>query len=714
MSVFASFAPRLQEAIVARLGWTSLRPVQELAGEAILAGKNAIVLAPTAGGKTEASIFPTLSQLIQSPVTQGVGAIYIAPIKALLNNQAHRLDQYTEMVGLRRFVWHGDTQANERKKFLKEPAELLMTTPESLEVMLVSQSVSPEQLFCDLRSVIVDEVHAIAGSDRGAHLMSVLERIRKFSKHDVQRIGLSATVGNPNAILAWIQGTSQREGVVIDPPKKLARRQLQVIHRPGLVSIAEEASKKARGAKSLFFCQSRSTSEAVAEQMMRQGTEVFVHHSAVSREERQHAEEQFHQGTDACIVCTSTLELGIDVGDLDYVLQAEAPDTVSAFMQRMGRTGRRGDRPANTTFYCETSEGILQAIAIIELAKTGWVESIEVNNRCWPVLIHQLLAMSLATNGIRPEDAWTHLSRLPDFCGIAREEFDRLVAWMIQDESLVLSSGLLSLGPKAERRFGRRNFMELFAVFSTPKSYAVMTVSGQPVGSLTQEFVDSLVESVSSFLLGGRAWAVQQINHDDRRIFVIPAPVGKQPSWGGFLPQFLGYKLCRQILKVLTSTEDYPYLENESRRVLHEEREKLGSFLDPEKGGIDGDTHELRWWTFAGGRINSTLRYALAFIEPTWTFIPDNYAIRIRGESPTSAWLGEAIGRIAQTNFWSDDDLLTSISGSLPNYRLTKFQPLMPDWVEREILQHHLLDLLGVGLVVPTGTPLVGIDRLKG
>ncbi len=536
--------------------------------------------------------------------------------------------------------------------------------------------------------------------------MSVLERIGKFSTHDLQRIGLSATVGNPDAILAWLRGTSQRDGVVVDPPKKPARRQLQVVHRPGLVSIAQEASQKARGAKSLFFCQSRATSEAVAEQMRRQGTEVFVHHSAVSREERLHAEEQFHQGTDACIVCTSTLELGIDVGDLDYVLQAEAPDSVSSFMQRMGRTGRRGDRPANTTFYCESSDGVLQAIAIIELAKSSWVESIKINDRCWPVLIHQLLAMALATNGVRPEDVWTHLSALPDFRGIEREEFDRLIAWMIKDESLLLSSGLLSLGTKAERRFGRRNFMELFAVFSTPKSYAVMTTTGQPLGSLTQEFVDSLVESVSSFLLGGRAWAVQQINHDDRRVFVFPAPAGKQPSWGGFLPQFLGYDLCRQILKVLTSTEQYTYLEDQARTVLSEEREKLGRFLDAEHGGIDGDSHEVRWWTFAGGRINSTLRYALAFIEPTWTFIPDNFAIHIRGGSPTSAWLGEAIRQIAQPNFWSNEELLASIAGSLPNYRLTKFQPLMPDWVEREILQNHLLDVPGVSLVLPTVTPI--------
>ena len=150
MSVFSRFAPRLQEAIVARLGWSSLRPVQELAGEALLAGHNAIILAPTAGGKTEASMFPTISGLVdQEP--DGVGAIYIAPIKALLNNQEDRLGLYTEMVGLQRFVWHGDTAEHQRRRFLKEPAELLMTTPESLEVMLVSQRVDEVKLFGDLR-----------------------------------------------------------------------------------------------------------------------------------------------------------------------------------------------------------------------------------------------------------------------------------------------------------------------------------------------------------------------------------------------------------------------------------------------------------------------------------------------------------------------------------------------------------------------------------
>jgi len=222
---------------------------------------------------------------------------------------------------------------------------------------------------------------------------------------------------------------------------------------------------------------------------------------------------------------------------------------------------------------------------------------------------------------------------------------------MIQDASMVHSSGLLSIGPKTERRFGRRNFMELFAVFSTPKTYTVVALAGHSVGSLSQDFVDRLVCDVSSFLLGGRPWAVMQINHDDRRVVVVPSPIGRQPTWGGFLPQFLGRELCQKILEVTRSTDVYPDLEAESLGVLREQRETLGRFLHPTRGGIDGDATELRWWTFAGGRINSTLRYALTALEPTWTVIPDNYAVKVRGASDSGAWLAETIDRFPAMTF---------------------------------------------------------------
>lgn len=696
VSVFARLAPRLQQSIVARLGWSSLRPVQELAGDALLSGRNAVILAPTAGGKTEASMFPTLSNLVDHQPT-GVGAIYVAPIKALLNNQEQRLGLYTEMVGLRRFVWHGDTTTSARKQFLEDPAELLMTTPESLEVMLVSQRVNKRALFGDLRMIVIDEVHAIAGTDRGAHLMSVIERLRRVSRHDIQRAGLSATVGNPIAILEWLKGTSQRDGVVVDPPKKPARRQLLIVHESNQTQAAIAAAQVARGCKSLFFCQSRATTEAVAETMRRAGTTVFVHHSAVSKEERLLAEREFHHGSAACIVCTSTLELGIDVGDLDKVLQSDAPETVGSFLQRMGRTGRREGKAANTTFFCESVEAVLQAIALIELAKSGWVEDVPVNQRCWPVLIHQLLAMSLASNGIPPEEAWEHLSGVPDFRGISRAEFDRLMNWMIEDNSLLLTSGRLVLGPQAERRFGRHNFMELYAVFSSPQSYNVETANRQVIGTLTQDFVDGLVDGVSSFLLGGRAWLVSHVQHKDRTVVVSSAPRGRQPTWGGFLPQFLGYHLCQKTLEILTSAEVYPYLTPAVAELLQQERHRMQRLVEPNVGGIHWiqDTNEVHWYTFAGGRVNSTIRYALGVLQPSWTITPDNHMLRVRDPDISETAFRATIRELASPAFWQDDAVWQQIRGALPGYRLSKFQPLMPPWVEQEVLFDYLLDRKG-------------------
>jgi ATP-dependent Lhr-like helicase len=675
---------------VSRLGWSSLRPVQDLAGPPLLDGSNAIVLAPTAGGKTEAAMFPVLSQLMER-TSRGVGALYIAPIKALLNNQAERLGMYTEMVGLRRFVWHGDISSNDRAKFLREPTDLLMTTPESLEVMLVSQKVEPADLLGNVDVVVIDEVHAMAGSDRGAHLASVLERIAALTGRDIQRIGLSATVGNPDELLGWLRGSSRRPGVVIDPPRVPQKRELLVVYEDEFSALTADAARMARGRKSLFFCQSRKMSEGVADAMRALGVEVFVHHSAVSREERLLAEERFHHGADACIVCTSTLELGIDVGDLDRVLQADAPATVGSFLQRMGRTGRRAGQAANTTFFCGESESVLQAYALVEMARRGWVEPVRVNRRAWPVLVHQLLAMALSQAGTTAERAWAHFARVPDFSEIHRAEYDRLLAWLIRDGSLRIASGRLVLGPKAESKFGRRNFMDLYAVFSSPQSYTVM-LGEQPIGTLEQGFVDELVERVSTFLLAGRAWEIEAIVHEARLVKVRPAPRGKEPSWGGMMPRLLGFELCQEIRRVLASDEVPAFLHANAAAALQERRDALGE-LARSGDGLEETATGLRWWTFAGGRINSTLKHALKAIGGDWKVTSDNFGVTI-GDALRSDF-GEVRERLLDPEFWGDDKLWNEVAGGLPSYRLSKFQPLLPKWVEQEMLATFLLDIEG-------------------
>jgi ATP-dependent Lhr-like helicase len=690
MSTFDRLHPRLRDKIVSELGWTSLRAVQEEAGAALLAGANAVVLAPTAGGKTEASMFPTLSMLLEHPPST-IGAIYIAPIKALLNNQAERLGHYTQMVGLDRFVWHGDTLPAEKRNFIRAPCELLMTTPESLEVMLVSPRVPADRLFADLRMVVIDEIHAMSGTDRGAHLMSVLERLADRSKHDVQRVGLSATVGNPAEILRWLQGSSRRPSMVVDPPKKPTRRELTITMRDRLSGLASDAASLALGKKSLFFCQSRAATEAVAGQMRAAGIEVFVHHSAVSKEERELAEERFRSGGDACIVCTSTLELGIDVGGLDRVLQHQAPDTVSAFLQRMGRTGRREGTNPNTAFFCEDVHAVVQAVALIELSRRGWVEDVPTLSRCWPVLVHQVFAMCLASAGERVSELWRHLSRVPDFAGISRDEFDALLEHMLRELWLEEVAGRLVLGTKAERRFGRKNFMELYAVFSSPQTYTV--VEGErALGSLQQDFVDSLVEDVSTFLLGGRAWSVSHINHKDRIINVQGAPRGRRPTWGGHTPQFLGYTLCQEMAKVLTDDAQPPYLHPSTLKALAEHRESFAGLAGAGSRKIEIGDDEVRWWTFAGGRVNATLKYAIEAVSPC-AVVADNLVLRVRGESSSGHEFDRILDELRSSTVWDDERFWAKIKDGLPGYRLSKFQDVLPDAAQREMLADFMLDV---------------------
>ncbi len=691
-STFARFPARLQEAIVARLGWTALRPVQELAGAAILEGKNAVVLAPTAGGKTEAAVFPVLAGLVERP-PEAVGAVYVAPIKALLNNQEERLATYAEMVGLTSFVWHGDVSAAAKRGFRTDPGALLLTTPESLEVILLSRTVDAGKLFGDLRAVIVDEVHAFAGTDRGAHLLSVIERVARFARDDVQRIGLSATVGSPEAILGWLTGTSRREGVVVAPRGTAPKREVVVAFRPEIGELARDAGRAAQGKKSLFFCQSRALAETVAERLRGNGTEVFVHHSSVALEERREAEARFARGTNACIVCTSTLELGIDVGDLDLVFQADAPSTVSSFLQRMGRTGRRPGRNANTTFLCTDSDAVLQAIAIVELARQGWIEPVNVDWRCFPVLVHQIFALCLQYGAVERDPLFEQLERVADFREIERAEMEALIAHMVETGDLFESEGRLSMGERAERIFGRQHFRELYAVFSSPVLYRVETETGGDLGSLEQGFVDGLVEGMSSFLLAGRAWAVEQVSHADRTVRVRPAPRGSRPTWGGFVPQLLGFELCRRTRRVLAGDDRYPYLDPAAERVLETRRGALGALLRKGEPAIEVEDGTLHWWTFAGGRVNHTLKYAL---QSTGDFkvVADNLAVRLE-PAPTAADLDRRLVELQSDAFWNAASTTMGLLARVPAYRLSKFQRCLPAVLSAETVGRYLLDVPG-------------------
>ncbi|MEI8093406.1 MAG: DEAD/DEAH box helicase [Spirochaetales bacterium] len=695
MSAFARLAPLLQDKIVSNLGWTSLRPVQNLAAQVILDGKNCVVLAPTAGGKTEAAFFPVLSGCLSEPA-DGLRALYVCPTRALINNQEERLGRYASMVGLSAFKWHGDVTASEKKQFLKEPGDLILTTPESLEVLLISQNVPTAKLLHNLRYVVVDEIHALAACDRGNHLISVLERLQQYSQFDIQRIGLSATVGNPDHIRTWLQGSSKRESALVDPPRPVARRQITISLTTEPRELEVQVVKASQHLKSLLFCESRRLAERIAGTLKGTGEPVFVHHSSLSKEEREESELQFNRGKEACIVCTSTMELGIDVGDLDRVLQINAPNTVSSFLQRMGRTGRREGATANTAFFIEDPKFLGQAISIVELARSGWVENVRTNPQCWHILLHQLMALCLERGGITKDQPWDILHPARCFEQITREAYDEFFDFLVGREFLHSDGGnRYSLGLQAEKTFGRRNFMEMYSVFTSPAEFEVIGLGGDVIGTVEWKFLERLLEDHSSFYLSGSAWAVERIEWKRKVVFVSRATSGQIPKWGGISPVFLSYELCRKKRDLLVSKVTVPYLDEPTQQdwelVCQDKRTLLASSFAP----VEQDDKGLVWHTYAGGNVNNTLRFALK-IELDVDVQATNELVRIIDPDLTDARFSAVTQRFSDPEYWQQPDFAQALIELMPDYRLSKFQDYLPPERQRQLVADTILDVGGV------------------
>lgn len=374
MNGFERLHPALQHHIVNSLEWRILRPLQEQAIDPILDGKNVLLIAPTAGGKTEAAIFPVLSELLTSGAA-APSVLYICPLRALLNNLEHRLSHYSRLVGQNCALWHGDVTQTDKSRVLREPPDILLTTPESIEAILISTRVSASAFFSRVRFVVLDELHAFASDDRGWHVWYLLKRLTRLAETPFQILGLSATVGNPSDLLSWICTHSDRPQQVIAPEVTSSGSMPDVTldYVGSVENAAHVISSLHRGEKRLVFCDSRSQVEQLASQLRAREIETFVSHSSLSKDERTRAESAFAQGRNCAIVATSTLELGIDVGDLDRVIQIDAPSTVASFLQRLGRTGRRAGGTRNCLFLATNSESLLRAAAIEHLWKNRWV-----------------------------------------------------------------------------------------------------------------------------------------------------------------------------------------------------------------------------------------------------------------------------------------------------------------------------------------------------
>ncbi len=523
--------PSLRYVIASNLGWRGLRPIQEDAIPPVLSGATTLILAPTAGGKTEAAILPLFSRILDEQWAP-TSILYLAPLRALLNDLGERLGELAGHLGLTVGVWHGDVGQRERRRIASAPPDVLLTTPESLEVMLSLASSERRALLLGLRVVVVDEVHAFYGIDRGTQLLALLERLQFWGEHDVQRIGLSATIGNPADLVTWLQGSSERPTSLVRVARSAERTEaFELRYQTRLSGVVADIAQFERE-KIIAFCRTRSDVEELAHALERSGRPAWAHHSALSRENREDAERAFREAREGVLVATSTLELGIDIGDLDRVVQVDAPTTVASLVQRLGRTGRRGGEAA-MTFIATNPEQLTLVAALLALHAKGWIEPIVPPWRPFPVLAQQILATVLQSGGVGRSVLTDQLARNAAFSRITRDEIDGLLDYFIAESVLELADGALTFGLVGERRFGYRNFMELTSVFQSTESVLVRS-GGRDVGTLDRWFIEEmLARDRSTFLLNGRAWNVERWPEADAVVDVVAASSADAPLFLG-------------------------------------------------------------------------------------------------------------------------------------------------------------------------------------
>ncbi len=547
---------------VFKQGWSDLREIQKRAINPILSGdRDVLISASTAAGKTEAFFLPACSAT--ADMEQGFGILYISPLKALINDQYRRLESLCEELDMPVTSWHGDSSQSKKKKAKKTPSGILLITPESLESLLVRDAGWVQQAFGFLKYIVIDEFHVFIGSDRGLHLLSLLNRLEHLLKRyssPIPRVALSATLGELDQVPLSLRPNKSMPCEIITSSKSHTTLKVQVrgyIEPLDLQSddlrdsaedqICKELYRLCRGSSHLVFANSRKRTESIAAQLSDLceanivPNEFFPHHGSLSKELREELEARLQKEMlPTTAVCTMTLELGIDIGKVNSVVQVTAPHSVSSLRQRMGRSGRRNS-PAILRMLISEDEltksssiidklrmELVQSLAMIRLLiASKWFEPADTSQMHFSTLLHQVLAVTAQWGGIRADQLYTLLCTNGPFQKTTIQHFKLLLSHMGFCELLTqLSSGELVLGIQGERLVSQYTF---YAVFKTPEEFRVV-VGNKTLGTLP---IDSVVIQGQHIIFGGCRWKVLDVDSDKKVIHVEATKGGKPPSFGG-------------------------------------------------------------------------------------------------------------------------------------------------------------------------------------
>lgn len=684
--------------------WKGLTEIQQEAFQPIFDGQSCTIEAPTSGGKTEAVLFPLLSR-IKPDKNSGFKVLYLAPLKALLNDLETRVSKYAKMCYLDSFKWHGDVSQGDKIQQMNFPSDILLTTPESMEAILLRKA-NWTQVFQNLETVVIDEAHYFALTERGSHLVSLLERIDVGIGKLPQRIAVTATVGNPESLLKWILGI-RTEGKCIRTVSKGEKERdfcIQYFDDDGN-ALQRTLYNLLAMKKSIVFERSRTKTEETAacinefniEANVPRPVRVRTHHSSVSKHWREQAEKSIKLATESsldAIISTSTLELGIDIGDLDQVIQVGGLNSPGSFLQRVGRTGRRAGRPQFFRGLCDDEEELTLLAGCVNLGLKRVSEKILFPKKAFHILAHQIICICLQKLGAIREEIWKIVSRASCFSGISYEEYETLINYMLEKEYLrTAGQGVLVTGKLTEEQFLRANWKRLFAIFDTGPMYNV--VDGKKViGTLDSGFVQTL-QLPFVFVLGGQEWISLNIDHEMQQVKVQKNTTGEAPRWKALSNYDIPIELAQEVGRLLMSDEQLDFLDNKAKGAIKNQRNVYFGLQWTQRKWIlecTLDNTELFLWNFAGDKVNRLLSILLeekCGQRPAYDF----RRIKIASEKDNRfsaddliQWLGE----IRNTPFSE----LEKVTWNLMVVKwFSKFSECLPDDLAKKAIQERTTDI---------------------
>jgi ATP-dependent Lhr-like helicase len=601
-------------------GWTSLRDIQENSIPVVLSGNSDVIIsASTAGGKTEAAFLPILSRLVSEP-SQSYDVLYVSPLKALINDQYRRLLDMTSETSVAVTPWHGDIDTSRKTKSLKHPSGILIITPESLESFLINRNTSVKNAFGHLKYVVIDELHAFIGNERGKQLQSLLSRIELITGNKAPRIAMSATFSNYDKVKEFLRSDLAFPCVI--PEQGSSNHETRVLVKEYIPSgerdiekeIANEVFTKLRGSNNLVFTNSRVAAEGYAVRlgdMSDEGNvpnEFRVHHGSLSKVERESVEQELQAGgTPITALCTSTLELGVDIGKVKSISQIGVANSVSGLRQRLGRSGRRNEPSILRVFSVENDESagvlyelrtnLVQNIAVIELLREKAYEDPVIGKPHLSTLIQQILSLVASFSGFYPKEGWEILCKHGAFKNISPELFLALLKCMGQQNLISqLNTGEIIIGKEGERLLRRLDF---YTAFVAPVDYDVINNEDfKRVG-----MIQSMPEVKSQLILAGRRWIVNRVDEKSRKIYVSRIKTGGAISFASEVPE-VDELITKKMRDIYTSAEVYPYLDttSESDKELLKAREYFTKNELNMKCYVNNSL-----FTWAGAKVNRTI-----------------------------------------------------------------------------------------------------------